>query len=62
MADAVLGDLDLLLEELDLHGLVADLGLEIVDEAVAVIGLAQLEPGLHAGKHLVTPLGELAGG
>jgi len=60
-AESVLQDLDLLLEELDLHGLVADLGLEVVDEAVAVVGLARLEPGLHAGKRLVTPLGEFAG-
>ena len=60
MAESVLRDLDLLLEELDLHGLVADLGLEVMDEAVAVVGLARLEPGLHAGVRLVTPLGELA--
>ncbi len=60
-AEAVLQDLDLLLEELDLHGLVADLGLEVVDEAVVVVGLAGLEPGLHACEGLVTPLGELAG-
>jgi hypothetical protein len=32
----------------------------VVDEAVAVVGLARLEPGLHAGERLVTPLGELA--
>gem|GEM_PF-3260156 len=59
--ESVLQDLDLFLEELDLHGLVADLALEVVDEAVAMIGLARLEPGLHAGERLVTPLGELAG-
>ena len=33
-----------------------------MDEAVAVVGLARLEPGLHAGERLVTPLGELVGG
>ena len=27
----------------------------VVDEAVAVVGLARLEPGLHAGERLVTP-------
>jgi hypothetical protein len=54
-AESVLEDLDLLLEELNLHGLVADLGLEVVDEAVAVVGLARLEPRLNAGERLVTP-------
>ena len=43
-AEAVLQHVDLALEELDLHGLVADLGPirtpEVVDEAVAVVGLA----------------------
>jgi hypothetical protein len=34
----------------------------VVDEAVTVVGLARLAPGLHAGERLVTPLGELAGG
>ncbi|MEY4534577.1 MAG: hypothetical protein RLZZ246_895 [Planctomycetota bacterium] len=60
-AEAVLQDLDILLEELDLRGLAADLGLQVVDEAVAMIGLAGLEPGLHGGEGLVTPLGERAG-
>jgi len=60
-ADAVLQDLDRALEELDLHGLVADLGLEVVDEAVAVVWLPGLEPCLHGGEGLVTPLGEPAG-
>ena len=27
----------------------------VVDEAVAVVGLARLEPCLHAGERLVTP-------
>jgi hypothetical protein len=26
----------------------------VMDEAVAVVGLARLEPGLHAGERLVT--------
>ena len=53
--------MEAVLQDLDLHGLVADLGLEVVDEAVAEVGLARLDPGLHAGERLVTPLGELAG-
>jgi len=61
-AESVLQDLDRALEELDLHGLVADLGLEVVDEAVAVVGLPRLEAGLHGGDGLVTPLGEPCGG
>ena len=56
-AESVLQYLDLLLEELDLHGLAADLGLEVEDEAIAVVGLVRLEPGLHAGERLVTPRG-----
>jgi hypothetical protein len=46
--------------ELDLHRLVTDLSLEFVDEAVAVIGLAGLEAGLHGGDGFVTRLGEPA--
>jgi hypothetical protein len=42
--------------------MVADLRLQVVDEAVAVVGLAGLEPGLHACEGLVTPFGEIAGG
>jgi len=41
--------LDLTLKPLELHGLVADLGLGVVDEAVAVVELAGLEPCLHGG-------------
>ena len=36
--------------------------IEIVDEAVAVIGRTRLEPGPHARERLVAPLGELAVG
>ncbi len=49
------------LQDLDLYGLVADLGLEVVDEAVAVVWLPGLEPCLHGGEGLFTPLGEPAG-
>jgi hypothetical protein len=40
--------------------MVADLGLEVVDEAVAVVGLPGPEPGLHGRDGLVTPIGEPA--
>jgi len=59
--ESVRQNLDLLLEALDRHGLVADLGPEVVDEAVAVVGLVRSDPDLHGGEGLVTPLGEFAG-
>jgi hypothetical protein len=39
-------------------GVVYDLGLEVVDEAVAVVQLARPEPSLDSGERLVAPLGE----
>jgi hypothetical protein len=59
--EVLLQDLDLLLEELNLHGTVADLGLQVANEAVSVLGLAGSEPRLHGDEGLVTPFGELAG-
>lgn len=43
-----------------MHGQVAEFRLRVEDEAVAVVGLAGLEPGRHACKRLVVLLGELA--
>jgi hypothetical protein len=37
------------------------LALRSLDEAVAVVGLAGLEPGLHGSEGLVTPFGEPSG-
>ena len=61
-AEAALQDVDLRFEEFDLHGMVTDLGLEIVDECVAMIRLARLQSDLHGGERLVTPRRELRGG
>jgi hypothetical protein len=53
---------DLAFEELDGHGLVAELGFEVVDEGVASVGLAALERGLSSGEEVVSPFGDACGG
>lgn len=54
--------LDLSFEELDGHGLVAELGLEVVDERVASVGVSTLERGRSFGEEVVSPFGDACGG
>jgi len=48
-------------DELDLNGLVAELCLEVVDEAFAVVGLPRLKAGRRGGDSRFMPLGEARG-
>lgn len=59
--ESILQDLNLLLEEFDRHGLISDLGLEVVDEAVGVIGLANLAARLSSPEEFIAPPSEPRG-
>ena len=48
-----------LLEQFDGHCLIANLGLEILNEIIALIRIAHLDSTLSASKKIIAPLGEL---
>ena len=52
---------DFLLEQFDGQCLIANLGLEILNEIIAQIRIAHLDSTLSAGKKIIPPLGELGG-
>ena len=51
--------IDFLLEQFDGHYLIANLGLEILNEIIALVRIAHLDSTLSTGKKIIAPLGEL---